>query len=114
MRYEATGQILVIHDTQTFTSGFQKREFVLKVPDGKYPQEVKFEVLKDNCDLLDRVKPGDEIKVHFGIRGNEFKGRHYVNLVCFSMEFAKSMSPSQEQPPSARPEPQDDSSEIPF
>jgi hypothetical protein len=111
MKYEATGQILVIHDTQTFTSGFQKREFVLKVPDGKYPQEVKFEVLKDNCDLLDRVRIGDEITAHFNIRGNEHNGRHYVNLVAWRLERPGGR---QEQPPSARPESHEDSSEIPF
>lgn len=111
MKYEATGEIIAIKETQTFPSGFQKREFVLKVESGKFTQEIKMEVVKENCDLLDRVSTGDEITAHFNIRGNEHNGRHYVNLVAWRLERPGGR---QEQPSSARPEPQEDNSEIPF
>ena len=111
MKYEATGEIIAIKQTQTFPSGFQKREFVLKVESGKFTQEIKMEVVKENCALLDRVSTGDEITAHFNIRGNEHNGRHYVNLVAWRLERPGGR---QEQPPSARPESHEDSSEIPF
>ena len=40
MAYELTGKIKLLQETQTFGSGFQKREIVLTVDDGKYPQEI--------------------------------------------------------------------------
>ena len=45
--FELTGTLKVLEDTQTFNSGFSKREFVIEVPDGKYPQMVKFEIQMD-------------------------------------------------------------------
>ena len=43
MGYEMTGTVKVIMEAQTFQSGFSKREFVLTVEDGKYPQDIAFD-----------------------------------------------------------------------
>ena len=40
------GRIKLIYDTQTFASGFQKREFVITTKE-QYPQDVKFELTKE-------------------------------------------------------------------
>ena len=85
-KYEAQGQIIAIDQTITFDSGFQKREFVIEIPDGKYPQQIKFEILKDGVDSLDKFHTGDEVKVHFNLRGREWKGRYFVNLVAWRIE----------------------------
>lgn len=84
--FELTGAVKVLEDTQTFASGFSKREFVIEVPDGKYPQMVKFETVRDKIDLLNTIKIGDEVKVTFDIRGNEYNGRYYVNLNAWKVE----------------------------
>jgi len=47
MSYELTGKIKVLHDEKTFNSGFTKREMVVTVPDGDYPQDISLEFLKD-------------------------------------------------------------------
>jgi hypothetical protein len=78
--YETEGTLKLLYDTQTFASGFAKREFVVEVPDGKYPQMLKFECVKDKISMLDGVKIGDPVKVAFDIRGSEYKERFYVNL----------------------------------
>jgi hypothetical protein len=78
--FELTGTVKHLLDTQEFASGFTKREFVIEVPDGNYPQMVKFETVKDRTKLLDGLAIGDEVLVTFDIRGNEFKERFYVNL----------------------------------
>ena len=44
----------VINDIQTFNSGFTKREFVVQVEDGNYPQMIKFECVKEKTSLTDR------------------------------------------------------------
>lgn len=78
--FEIKGKIHSILEAQSFPSGFTKREFVLETQDDKFPQEIKFECLKDKITLLDDLSKGDEVEVHFNIRGSEHKGRHYVNL----------------------------------
>lgn len=84
--FELEGVVKLIEDVQTFASGFSKREFVVEVEDGKFPQMVKFECLKDKTSLTDGFQPGDPIKVHFDIRGNEYNGRYYVNLNAWKLE----------------------------
>jgi hypothetical protein len=83
--YEATGTIKVIFDTQTFPSGFTKREFVVTTGDSQYPQDIKFELIKDKCSWLDNFQQGQDVTVSFDIRGNEFKGKYYVNLNCWKI-----------------------------
>jgi hypothetical protein len=78
--FELEGTLKQLFDTQTFASGFAKREFVVEVPDGKYPQMLKFECVKDKISMLEGVKIGDPVKVAFDIRGSEYKERFYVNL----------------------------------
>ena len=100
--YEATGQIKVIQDTQTFPSGFSKREFVITVGDDKYPQDIKYEVVKDKCTMLDQYSVGQDVTVNFDIRGNEYNGKYYVNLSCWKISGGQSSGqPPQQQQQSA-------------
>jgi single-strand DNA-binding protein len=85
MSYEATGTVKVISDLQTFDSGFTKREFVITTQE-QYPQDIKFELVKDRTSLVDSYKLGDKVKVSFNIRGNEFNGKYYVNLGAWKIE----------------------------
>jgi single-strand DNA-binding protein len=123
--HKLIGRIKVIEDTQTFSSGFQKREFVIEVPDGKYPQMVKFETVRDKIDLLNSLSIGDNVEVSFNIRGNEYNGKYYVSLNAWRIEAlggrTESNSPKQETPPKREPQPRqeevpddDESDCVPF
>jgi len=74
--YDLTGTVKLIMDMQTFGSGFTKREFVVTTQDDRFPQDIKFECVKDKCDLLEAIEPGQEVKVSFDLRGNEYKERY--------------------------------------
>ena len=136
--YEVAGKIKLINETQTFPSGFTKREFVVTTGNDKYPQDLKFEIVKDKCSLLDQFSPEQDVQVSFDIRGNEFNGKYFVNLSCWKIQasdgssnsaepgFSKSSPPRGKQPfnsnaPSAEPSPADlrkdddfDDDDIPF
>ncbi|MDX1680759.1 MAG: DUF3127 domain-containing protein [Akkermansiaceae bacterium] len=122
MAYEASGTIKLINDTQTFPSGFSKREFVITTEHDKYPQDLKFEVVKDRCDMLDQFSVGQKVNLQFDIRGNEYKDRYYVNLSCWKMEAAEggdapsaSASDSSDEPSAAELRKEDDfDDDIPF
>jgi hypothetical protein len=123
--YEAKGNLKWIGETQTFPSGFTKREFVVTTQHDKYPQDLKFEVVKDKCPLLDGYDVGTAVTVSFDIRGNEYNGKYYVNLSCWKLEGggggSRSDEYSQESPVSSEPSAADlrkeddfDDDQIPF
>lgn len=96
--FEITGTVKRIFDEQTFGSGFNKREFVLTIESGRFPQDIKFECVKDKVDLVSRLKVGDAVKVFFDLRGREWKDNYYVNLNAWKIEAAggKSKGPADE------------------
>ena len=64
------GKIKEIFDTQHINDRFSKREFVIEYADNpQYPQLIKFEIVKDRCEMLDDFKAGEDVDVHFSIRG---------------------------------------------
>jgi hypothetical protein len=103
MSLSITGTVKAIFDTQTFVSGFQKREFVITTAE-QYPQDVKFEVVKEKCDLLDRYNVGQSLTVHFNIRGNEYGGKYYVNLQAWKLEGATAAPAAAPEPVAETPE----------
>jgi hypothetical protein len=96
MSNQITGVIKQINPTQTFDSGFQKREFVVTTKE-QYPQDIKIEVVKDKCAVLDGYKVGQSVAVDFNIRGNEFGGKYYVSLQAWKI--AASGQAATPQPP---------------
>jgi len=81
------GTIIAIDEMITFDSGFTKREFVIKTSDdGDYPQDIKFELVKDKCAMIDKYKIGDRVTVHLNIRGREWKEKYFVNLIAWKLE----------------------------
>lgn len=86
--YDMTGIVKLVMEQQSFDSGFTKREFVVTTEDDRYPQEIKFECVKDKVSLLDNVQSGHRVKVTFDLRGNEYNDRYYVNLTAWRVESA--------------------------
>lgn len=94
MAFELEGTLKVIMDTQTFGSGFTKREFVVTTGDDRYPQDIKMEFVKDKTALLDKYKTGQRVKIGFDLRGGEHNGRYYVNLQAWRIHPADGTEPS--------------------
>ena len=66
---EITGVIRAIGETTRVSEKFTKREFVLTDNSSQYPQQISFQITQDKCGLLDGKKAGDEVTVHFNIKG---------------------------------------------
>ena len=93
--FDMEGKLKIVYETQNFgDKGFTKREFVVTMADEQYPQDVKFELIKDNTGLIDRFRLGDDVKVSFNLRGNEWNGRYFTNLQAWRLD---SMGQSQAQ-----------------
>ncbi|MEO1437928.1 MAG: DUF3127 domain-containing protein, partial [Bacteroidota bacterium] len=63
---------------------FKKREFVLLKDENGYPQYIKFQLTQDRCSELDPFAEGDELKVQFDIKGNEYKKRDTNEIMYFT------------------------------
>ena len=73
MAFDLTGKLHVAYETKQVSERFTKREFVVEVADGKYPQYVLFQLTGDRCSQLDDHKVGDAIQVTFNLRGREWR-----------------------------------------
>ena len=100
MAYDLTGKVKLIQDAQTFGSGFTKREMVVVVEDGKYPQEINLEFVQDKVSLLDAIQVGQEVTVTFDIRGREYNGRYFNNLQGWKIQAGEAVAaPAADKPP---------------
>ncbi len=51
--------------------------------------------MQDKISLLDNVSEGQKIKVFFDIRGREYNGRYYNNLVGWKLEMDEQVEETQ-------------------
>ena len=70
--FTTSGKLIEIFDEHQLSASFKKREFVIEIPDGNYPQQVKFQLVQDKCSLIENYSIGDEIEVQFNLQGKAF------------------------------------------
>lgn len=122
--FTINGKLKKLEETKQVTDTFKKREFVIADDSGPYPQYISFQLVQDNCGLIDGMKEGDELKVSFDIRGREWTApdgqmKYFNSLNAWRLEkigVSESPPPMPEEvpPPSediALPEEEDD---LPF
>ncbi len=103
-----SAKIIEIFDTANVTETFRKREFVVEYSDNpQYPEYVKFELVQDKCSLLDKFKVGDEVEVHFNLRGRKWTDpqgvvKYFNSLQAWRLE-AKSAGEQQAPEDAAAP-----------
>lgn len=126
MSFEVEGRLHKVFDTEKKTETFSAREFVIEVADGNYPQMVKFQLVQDRCSVMDNFEEGDQVKVHFDLRGREWQGKYFTNLNAWRVEKVSADQPATPPPsaadddtpfPSASDEPQIEQSaddDLPF
>lgn len=88
MAFEVEGKLHRVFPTEQKSASFSAREFVLEIPDGNYPQLVKFQAVQERCALLDSFREGDRVKVSFDLRGREWNGKYLTNLNAWRIEGA--------------------------
>lgn len=84
MEYKMSGAVIKINAAET-KGNLTFRTFVIDT-EGEYPQFIKFQVVQTMCPILDQIKLGQEITLHFSIRGREYNGDYFNNLNCYKIE----------------------------
>ena len=94
MSYELTGKLIAKYDTVQRTETFKTREFVVEkseyINGRTITNYVKFQAIQDKTNILDKLSIGDEVKVHFNIKGSKWekdgKTNYITNLDAWRIE----------------------------
>jgi len=78
--FEIQGKLHKVFPSENKSGSFQAREFVIEFESGQYSQLIKFQLTQERCDLIDSYSEGEEIQVHFDLRGREWDGKYFTNL----------------------------------
>ena len=76
---QLTATIKSIGTTQEVSDKFKKRELIVTYSENPtYPETLKFEATQDKVSILDGLNIGDQIEVHFNLRGREWTNKEGV------------------------------------
>ena len=124
MSFEVNGTLVKKYETETKGESFRVRDFVIKTDDGsQYDNFVKFQTTQDRTSIIDDFNEGDEMKVHFDLRGRQWQDKYFTNLNAWRVEKVgggsgsapTSNGPSFDNMPSASEEPSAEASDdLPF
>ena len=121
MSYEITGVLIQRGETEIKGESFKVREFGIKTAEGQYEQFIKFQCVQDRTAIVDGLNKGDEIKVHFDLRGRMYgdDNKIFTNLNAWRVEkvdanaapdpVAQAAAPAKKEEPTAEA-----SSDLPF
>ena len=94
MSYELTGKLIAKFETIQRSATFKVREFAVEKTDDiggrTVSNYVKFQSVQDKTSIIDKINIGDEIKVHFNIKGTKWekdgKVSYFTNLDAWRVE----------------------------
>lgn len=120
--FRLKGKLLEIFETAQVSASFRKREFVVEYYESERfnrPELLKFQLVQDQCVLLDQFEVGDQLFIDFSLKGREWvnpKGEkvYFNSLQANSLQSAGNNSnPSlNQQGPPPPPNPFED--DLPF
>jgi uncharacterized protein DUF3127 len=101
---EVTGKVHEVGETVIVSEKFQKRDFVIEYAENpQYPEFIRFEAHQDKCDKLDELRPGDEVKVYFNLRGRPWtdktgKTSYFNTLALWKFDVMKTVAATTQTP----------------
>jgi uncharacterized protein DUF3127 len=85
MSYDLSGKLVVKYETVQRSATFKTREFVVEKTEDiggrSITNYVKFQCVQDKTTIVDKVNAGDDIKVHFNIKGTRWEKEGKVNYI---------------------------------
>ena len=85
MSYEASGRLVAVYDTIQRSEKFRTREFVIEtteaIRDRTINNYIKFQLVQDRTELIDRFRVNDPIKVKFNIKGSRWEKNGTTNYI---------------------------------
>lgn len=123
MSYELEGKLIEKFNTNQVSEKFKKREFVIEKREETGGREfidtIKFQLTQDRCDLIDPYNTGEELRIHFNIKGNKWerdgKVNYFTNLDVWRVERVAANNPDEQmnQPASSNSAPMPGIDDLP-
>ena len=85
MSFDISGTLVKKYETETKGESFRVRDFVIKANDGGQ-YDNKFQCTQDRTAIVDDINEGDEIRVHFDLRGRQWQDKYFTNLNAWRVE----------------------------
>lgn len=117
MSFSIKGTLIWGSEIEQVSDSFKKRDFAIKVNDGsQYENIANFQLVQDKTELLTGLRKGDEIEVHFDLRGREWNGKYFTNLTAWKITKLDGAEPAPKAEPVKKPEPveAEASDDLPF
>lgn len=89
------GLVKEIGATQNVSDTFSKRDLIIEYAENPtYPEYIKFDTLQDKTALLDELRVGDEVEVHFNLRGRPWTNKegvtsYFNGLVVWKIDISR-------------------------
>jgi hypothetical protein len=82
--YEAVGRIIALTPTQRINDKLEKRTLVIETSE-QYPQQIPFEAINAACSKLDGLKVGQQVEVHFNLRGRAWQDKWFISAAIWKV-----------------------------
>ncbi|MBQ2350374.1 MAG: DUF3127 domain-containing protein [Cytophagales bacterium] len=77
LSFELQGTLHKIEPIQQISDTFKKRNIIIVSSDNPmYKEYITFELLQDDCSLVDSLQEGDCVVVYFNIRGRVYQDKN--------------------------------------
>lgn len=89
--FQVSGKVLEVGETQTFSSGFQKRSIIVEASRdaARFSNQIEVTLKKESCEQGDALHVGDSVDVEGFVEGRRWDGpngvRHFVDLSVKSL-----------------------------
>lgn len=117
---EVKGKIVKIGTTEQVNEKFSKRDLIVDVSENpQYPSSVKFEANQAGCEKLDELREGDEVTVHFNLKGRAWvdktgKSQYFNTLSVWKVDLRKTSAVPMREANMLSNDDVDDISDLPF
>ena len=103
MSYSVKGILKRVGNIETVgTNNFTKRTFVVETKE-QYPQSLEFQLTKDRVDIVAVYRIGEEMEVHFNLRGRDWTNpqgeiKTFNTLECWKLVKVAGQTETSSQP----------------
>ena len=82
------GVVKQVSEIQVISDKFKKRTIWITT-DGDYPQTLEFQAANDKCDLLNNLEEGQQVTIHFNLRGRMWTNNEGLEKVFNTLDLWK-------------------------
>ncbi len=102
MNFELSGKLIEKYDIVNVSESFKKREFVVETSETNgsmtFNEQIKFQLTRDKCDIIDSFNINDPVRVFFNIKGRRWekdgKVSYFNNLDVWKIDAVNNSSNS--------------------